>query len=153
MSWFHPYPASPPAPLGVVRVFVVGRKQRVPRHSSIGGKGSLYSKQNQINMASLRGRSRRFLADRSVAALLALQIIITGAVIAFQTTSFNDIAYYLGIVPEIAIIITTLAGEATPLPGPFEAAFPVSLILLLASYYLVAVVLAAPGRAIYQAAK
>ena len=104
-------------------------------------------------MPSLGGRIRKLLANRSVVALFALQIIISGAVIAFQTTSFSDVAYYLGIVPEIAIIITTLAAEATPLPGPFEAAFPVSLILLLASYYLVAVVLATPGRAIYRAAR
>ncbi|WP_049904030.1 hypothetical protein [Halococcus agarilyticus] len=95
----------------------------------------------------------RLFAHRSVAALLGLQLVLTGAVIVTQGTGFSAISYVLGIVPEIGIIVSILVARTLPIPTLLEATFPLNVGLLLAAYYLVAVVLAVPGRAVGQLAR
>lgn len=89
--------------------------------------------------------------DRSVAALLGFQVLVTFGVLVAQNFGFNQIAYNLRIVPEIAIILYTILGEATGISFLSVSSFlPLGIILLLAAYYFIAVAVAVPGRAVYR---
>jgi hypothetical protein len=118
------------------------------------GDRNCYSRPNvRFSMMRVVDAIRRLLAHRSVAALVGLQLVLTGAVIVTQGTGFSAISYTLGIVPEVGIIVSILIARILPIPTLLEATFPLNVALLLAAYYLVAVVLAVPGRAVGQLAR
>lgn len=94
---------------------------------------------------------RRLLASRSVATILAIQLLVTAVVFVAQYSGFNEIAYTLGIVPELAIILYAILGAATGIPFlSVSTLLPFGIIFFLAAYYFIAVTVAVPGRVAYR---
>jgi hypothetical protein len=95
-----------------------------------------------------------FLAGRGVALLFGLQVALFIGAHAATNAGLETVGEYLGIVIDVAILALVLAVELLPwYPDIALNGSLLSVVVLfgyLAVYYLVAVVMAVPGRAVYR---